>query len=376
MIFSAVKVMNKGKDSKVNLKWRMHDSIFDPSKGNHMSSVHSFFQTPGSRSTHIEPWNLDVVVDYGNPEAEYDACVNRMAISDESFVEHLELTGKDALNLLHRLSTSELAGMQTGQVQPTVLTSEKGRVLDVLTVIKLEDRLHVICSPTRGDRVEKWIDRYTIREDVRSQRSDFESVLLTGTRTGEWISRQFGIPLPGFVSQRDDLILQKTASGWRLMGPSNKLIDRMSEYCAAGAVRAGYLATESLRLENRIPQWGFELSESVNPLEVGLKNVISFKKGCYVGQEVIARLDSYEKVQRHLILLKLERDIGLPAVLSVSGDDVGLVTSTCFSFKYCFNIALSILRTAYCQPDRDVDCLSTNSQQKTIATVLSSHEFL
>ena len=98
---------------------------------------------------------------------------------------------------------------------------------------------------------------------------------------------------------------------------------------AAGAVPIGLEAYEVLRVERGAPGYDRELGESYNPLETGLWGSISFTKGCYIGQEVIARLDTYQKVQRHLVSLSFSADaqVAEGSKLAREGSEVGHVTS-------------------------------------------------
>ncbi len=87
---------------------------------------------------------------------------------------------------------------------------------------------------------------------------------------------------------------------------------------------------ETLRVLAGVPAYGHELTELFNPLELGLRSAVSFTKGCYVGQEVIARLDSYGKVQRELVSLDLRGSTSEARVgddLVVAGESVGALTS-------------------------------------------------
>ena len=91
----------------------------------------------------------------------------------------------------------------------------------------------------------------------------------------------------------------------------------------------GYIAYNALRIEAGQPLYGLELSEDVNPLEAGLKSAISFAKGCYTGQEVIARLDTYQKLKQTLVRLELSRlpAGALPLPLESGGAEIGKLTS-------------------------------------------------
>jgi len=96
-----------------------------------------------------------------------------------------------------------------------------------------------------------------------------------------------------------------------------------------GAEPVGTDALDLVRIENGGLAIGAELSEDYNPLEAGLKNFISFNKGCYIGQEVVARLDTYDKVQKHLVLLSWDSGeaVSAGATLYSEGKKVGTITS-------------------------------------------------
>ena len=103
----------------------------------------------------------------------------------------------------------------------------------------------------------------------------------------------------------------------------------LTEGSEFGARPVGIEALGSVRVEQGVPEYGKELSEDVNPLEAGLLDLISFNKGCYVGQEVIARLNTYKKVQRHLVGLSWDSS-AVPepgCALFFEGERVGAITS-------------------------------------------------
>ena len=101
------------------------------------------------------------------------------------------------------------------------------------------------------------------------------------------------------------------------------------ELIGAGAVPAGLEAYEVLRVKEGAPVYDRELGDDYNPLEAGLWGSISFTKGCYIGQEVIARLDTYQKLQKHLVSLSFSSEAGIDAGVRLSreGREVGQVTS-------------------------------------------------
>ena len=97
----------------------------------------------------------------------------------------------------------------------------------------------------------------------------------------------------------------------------------------AGAVPLGATAMDAARVNFGVPEFGPELGEPYNPLEAGLIGSVDFAKGCYIGQEVIARLDSYKKVQKYLVSLIFDAyaTVSPGDELLQGGKQVGTVTS-------------------------------------------------
>src|SRR5512140_3774940 len=109
-------------------------------------------------------WEVPAV--YTSIDQEFQAATTGAALLDHSLYGRLELSGADGLDLLHRLSTNDLLTMRPGQVVPTVLTTDKGRVVDYVKVAKRSPAPLLVVSPNNEEVVTHWIDRYCITEDV------------------------------------------------------------------------------------------------------------------------------------------------------------------------------------------------------------------
>lgn len=274
---------------------------------------------------------------------QYQALTEGAALVERSAVGRLRFGGKDALDLLNRLSTNQLLDLAPGQGKPTVLTSNKGRIIDLLTVFRLEGYLLVLTSAEARQKVAEYIDFYTFSEDVGLKDVTGEAAMLavTGPTAAEAL-RQAGVDvqgmalysaLPALLDGIEVLALRTDFLGepaYDLVAPSDvarMLRERLRE---AGATPVSADALGAVRIERGVPAYGSELGEEYNPHEAGLLPFVSFTKGCYVGQEVVTRLNTYDKVQRRLAGLRWESE-RLPekgAAISVGGDVVGLVTSS------------------------------------------------
>lgn len=277
---------------------------------------------------------------------EDDYCTLTMGVGliDRSEVGRLNVTGEEGLDLLNRLSTNELMTLEVGEGVPTILTTNKGRIFDLLQVFRLDDdRLFVMTSPGNQQKVAEWIDFYTFVEDVVVEdlttstkmfsivgpdSVTFLDELTKGQASALKLHDRLDTEIsdiPTHIYQTDFLgvpsfdIIVDVEHGERLSGMLTK----------KGAVTVGTDAVEAVRIENGIPAFGKELTEAYNPHEANLVDYISFSKGCYIGQEVIARLQTYQKVQRYLVSLRWQNTELSPGnKLMLDGKQVGVVTSS------------------------------------------------
>lgn len=213
-------------------------------------------------------------------------------------------TGKDLLDLLHRLSTQDLRGLPVGRGLPTVLTSPKGRIVERLFVHRIADREVLLAGgEDRAGAILAHLRKFTFAEDTGLTDVTAETICfaLLGAGSaaivpdpGPWgVVRAEIEGIPVTVLGQDGF----TSEGRSLVAAARDR-DRLRAFLAARAEETGPEALESWRIERAFPLPGRELNEDWNPLEAGLRDHVSFTKGCYVGQEVVARLNTYDKVSR------------------------------------------------------------------------------
>jgi aminomethyltransferase len=237
----------------------------------------------------------------------------------------IELRGADRLDLLHRLSTNDLENMPAEHVQRTVFTDPVGRMIDVVTVLNLSDELLIVTSSGRSQAMQDWLQRHIFfQDDVTVHVADKEwslygtygpkaadSIPSPAPPTGALIASDQGIvwpinrPVPGFLN---------------LIGPDHTDADWAVDSSSADAF-------EILRIEAGLPKMGAEIREDSIPLEVGLWDEVSFVKGCYVGQEIIARMESRGKLAKQLVGIRLESQARAGSILKQDGKTVGTLTS-------------------------------------------------
>lgn len=229
----------------------------------------------------------------------------------------LRLHGVDAVDLVHRIAASEIRSLVAGSSRRVVFTDDKGRVIDA-ALAWLGPELTLLAGPGRGPDLRAWIERWIIMEDVRVHADDAHVVfdltrdaarVPTDARIVDAGPNPTTIALPiraHAIVAADQAVATRTA----LAAHTTEVDDAA---VAAWCVRAG------------VARPGPGLRSGCHPLELGWRSWVSFTKGCYIGQEVVARLDTYDKVKRHPVVITCERPMEIGAVVRVESRRAGVV---------------------------------------------------
>jgi folate-binding protein YgfZ len=230
-----------------------------------------------------------------------------------------------------------------------------------------EDCIFMLTTPGRAKQVKEWIEKYTFIEDVRCEdvTSQYGLIAFFGEESVKLLRQYFGWEVDDLAEQcarslaweGKRVIVHRsgaiTPARFNLIMPVAEMA-KLGEQITAQATPIGYAAYEMLRIHRGQPAVGKEITDEYNPHEVGLYPFINFEKGCYIGQEVIARLDSYQKVQRQLMGVTLDVDeaSALPtfdtSVQIYFGEQlIGQLTSVCFSPERGQGIALAVVRKQF-----------------------------
>jgi len=272
----------------------------------------------GDRGAVYDPPSTDSPATFGDPGAEFDALWDTVAWSAQP-VSAVIGVGADLADLLHRLSTQDLAALAPGDGRETVLTSPKGRIVHRLWCHHLGgDGILLLGAPGQAAAVIAHLDRYTFAErtGLRDASSDLQAFPVRGPRAARALEAA-GLAVPerrGTATADVDGVAVRilghdllSGDGFTVLVPSAagpawaERLDRAVRDDAGRA--AGRAAVEAWRICRAVPGDGSELNADRNPLEAGLWDAVSFSKGCYVGQEVVARLRTYDKVSRSLCVV-------------------------------------------------------------------------
>jgi folate-binding protein YgfZ len=262
--------------------------------------------------------------------AAYTAARQAAALADLGACGWLRVAGPDRLDFVQRLSTNDLRPLVRGQGLPTVLTNPLGRIIALLTVYAAVDVLYLRSAPGQAAALKRYLANMIFYNDhvqVEDAGPEVAQFALFGPESADVLAGLFnldetepaawlpaapytwaqvqlaGVPLMlqrgGPLDLADWLLVVPLASALTLW---QTLADRLPVLNAE--------TQEVLRVETGLPAWDHELSDQVTPLEAGLLSAISYSKGCYTGQEVIARQTNYDKVTRRLAGLLLPTGAG------------------------------------------------------------------
>lgn len=308
---------------------------------------------------------------------EYRSAKISNVVIDRACFGKLKIWGKDAIDFLNRISTNDLRGLTSGTGAGTVLTDEKGKMIDFMTlyVLKANEDYQEILALLNYEAVEKvksWFNKLIIMDDVKFEDVTDEFMVLSvyGPDISDIIKSDFKVDhkhfldvskmplynfIRGFMLDRE-MILARTDEflirGYNLILKSDAVVDIWKLLTSKKVTPIGYEIFEVLRIEAGVPAYGKEITQDYNPLEANLGKFVSLSKGCYIGQEVLARIDSYNKLQRRLVGFVIERGktksrIEEGAFIYAGDDEIGKLTSVAYSYGFQRIIALGYVKINY-----------------------------
>lgn len=329
---------------------------------------------------------FEMVASYGATEAEYQALTREAALIDLSFRSRLCLLGADREKFLHGQVTNEVLRLKPGEGMYAALVTAKGKLETDLLVYKLAEELLLDFEAGLTQKVTDRLSKYIIAEDVQIVDVAPLYGLLTvqGPRASELLRATSLVPsLPetrlswtkASASGGELYVTQNSRFGplgYDLFVPNDDLRG-VAEKLATSVTLAGTDACEIARIENGIPRFGIDMNETNLAPEALQEQAISYAKGCYIGQEVIARIRTYGQVAKALRLLKLPSDLQeLPArgeKLFKNGKEVGYITSATLSPKHGGKVALGYVRKEANSPG---ESLQLGSADGALAVVLGA----
>ncbi|ASF10293.1 hypothetical protein NBRGN_090_00220 [Nocardia brasiliensis NBRC 14402] len=288
--------------------------------------------TPGAVAGAPGSPDAAVAWHYGDPLGEQRTAVQRAAVVDRSHRFVLNIAGAERLTWLHTITSQHIAALTDGQSAESLDLDLNGRVLNHFVLTELDATVWIDTEGDRGPALLEFLRKMVFWADAQPVESEHAVLSLLGPNAPEVLAalgvdsvpgvyEAVALPGGGFVRRMP----WPVADSFDLVVPRAELADRWGKLVAAGAAPAGMWAFEALRVAAVRPRIGLDTDDRTIPHEarwiggVTEYGAVHLDKGCYRGQETVARVHNLGKPPRHLVLLHLD---GSADERPAAGDDV------------------------------------------------------
>jgi len=305
----------------------------------------------GATFEDVTGWNMPA--QYGDPATEHRAVRQAVGLADLSHRGKSRVTGDDRVKWLQSVISNDILPLQPGQGRYSSLLTHKGKMLTYFRVYLQSDAVMLEDAGEIGDTTYQTLRKFLLYGTKAKLDNCAESwglLLVSGPKAAVTIKAAFGADVQDLnplhfiqaaIGGQSALVIRTEETGeqdYEVLIPADGLVPAWERLMDAGSAHGikpvGRLAREMLRIEAGIPKAGADLNEEIVPPEANLEGkAFSLTKGCYPGQEVVARMDTYGNVRRKLVGLVLNDSIVPPHGAKLfSGDrEVGWVSSATHS---------------------------------------------
>ena len=247
----------------------------------------------------LHGWSLPFT--FTSLEDELATIKNNCGVIEFSWRGKVKISGTDSFDFLQRMLTQDLATLEAHQGKPCAFLNAQGRVLSYFYIWKQEDGFLLDTEMNQAEKLIEALDKFIITEDVYFSDETEKIIHLSfqGPNAKAFLDKeatQLRSQKSWISAEGYDLFLNKEEA--------SKLIES-----AEGLTPIGYQSYEQLRVSLGILRHGVDFGEDIILSETGLeKGAVSFTKGCYPGQEVIAKIDTYKRLNREFKRVQISED--------------------------------------------------------------------
>ena len=293
---------------------------------------------------------VEVAADYGDPAAEEDALEHGAGLVDRCAAGSVSVTGPDALSFLHSVVSQDVAALAEGEGAHALLLQPQGKLDVDLRVLRTgPEEVRLDCEVGRGEALAGSLRRWKIRvkAEIADTTGSWGALAVRGARAADVVAAAAGIAVPEVLHAHVPWAgldgVRVVAARWPggpagadVVGPVDQLAPAWAALVAAGATPAGLHAFEAARVKAGVPRQGLDLDDRTIAQEAFLeRDAVSFTKGCFLGQELVCRIDTRGHVNRFLRGFEIAGGIDAtpaPGAGIVVGDkEVGSLTTVAAS---------------------------------------------
>ncbi len=288
----------------------------------------------------------------------YEQARSGAVIFDRSACAIIEVSGADHVAFLHNILSQDMLGMRNGEWRETALLSATSHVLAYMFAVKMENSILLLSVPGTAVKICELLEKFLITEDVkiRDAQEDWALFEVWGAQSEKLIR----VRLPQTRAYKPE---GKT-------GTRTIILSKTSGRSWEGELQRDNELRETLRIENGILEFGSDFNETIMLSETRLeKKSASETKGCYPGQEVVAKIETYKRLNRSFVRLffssvsATQPELNLPAggtiiVDPASGAEIGRLTSRAYSPFYKKTVGLGWLKRGFFEQPVEVSVKS------------------
>lgn len=319
------------------------------------TALHAHLAAHGA--VHADDRGIALPRHFGDPAAEYDALVHGAAVVDLGFRAVLRAVGEDRVTFLQGMLTNDVKSLATGQGCPALLLTIQGRVTADVRVAADDDALVLDVDARVRDAFVAALDALIIADDVELHADETTTLIaVDGPRAAALVGADDLAPWahrPGVVGGVPVRVVRTSevrGAGVVVHVPSAQAPVVWDALVAAGARPCGMEALEGRRVEVGVPRIDVDMGAKTLSLELPVDDAVNMRKGCYLGQEVVARGTARGHVNRRLCALVLDGAATPGGTLLHDGKDVGALTTVARAFGAGTNAALGFVRREVWEP--------------------------
>ena len=335
-----------------------------------------------------EDWEL--VGHFADPHQEHHTVRQSVGVVDLSHRGRLRFTGSDRAAYLHRIISNDVEGLAVGEGNYATILTNRGKIIADMNVYVFEDFIGIETNAETTSSLYQELDKYLIADDVAIE--DFTertgAVGIHGPKSAELLQAVYGFDAESLsehhsaiheIDGRRIICVRANETGevgYNLCTASESMEWLWDTILTKGRTfdvqPVGLTALNSLRVEAGIPRYGAELDESIFPGEAELESAISFEKGCYIGQEIVARMKYRGHPNRLLRGFEIMSDTPPQSGDRLFDDDkeIGWITSAIVSPTLGKTIGMGYVRTAFTDEGSHVEIETTGSRVKATVRLL------
>lgn len=342
-------------EGRVKVKWTMR---MPPSNPMPELRLRSYHEVDGAVFREEAGW--DVPSGYGALDREVDAVRRSAGMVDLSDRAKVAVSGSDRLTFLDGLLTADIKVLTPGHTAYALVLDEASHVLGDLRVTALPDRMVLDIEAAQKSNLLEYFRKQIVSDDVVLE--DLGSsghIEVHGPRAPDVVSTVLGVDAPSLAvnehvsfpvdRHRMGIVIRMSRfgePGFAIRATGDPLESTWASLFRLGVSPVGREALELLRIESGEPRFGADMGPSMLALEVAPEGVLNLVKGCYRGQEVVARGTYIGEMHRRLLGLRIDGDVPPTGgdIVRMEGEEVGRITSGCWSPTTGWVIALALLR--------------------------------